>query len=142
MVKLIVILYFILALSVAGHELSHYIVAKLLKLDIYNVTIGCKFLRIKIKNVRISPFIYKGYVEVSEESLLNSGLKGIIIFFLSGLAFNILFLLVSPFFQSIIIKYWIITINMGLLLANLVPFREGADTENLLIYCKKYCEEC
>lgn len=138
--KCIALLYLVVLMSVAAHELCHYITAKRLQLEICNVILGSRLLRIRIKKLCISPFIWNGCVEVSERSLLDSGIKGIWSFFLSGFAANFVFIIIALFLQDSILKYWILIFNIAAIVVNILPFYEDTDVIMAIQLCQKYRE--
>ncbi|MES2382612.1 MAG: site-2 protease family protein [Bacteroidota bacterium] len=119
--KIVEILY----LSVFAHELGHFIVARLLNLKIVSVSIFmrpfiCIFLNGTLYKIGFIPIT--GYVNVPDIYTQSKWKK--IIYFSAGIIMNTSLLLFSN-------DVFLQTINLYLILFNLLPFRKS-DGRNIL----------
>ena len=81
MIKILVELYIIHALSIIIHELAHFIIAFFLLKNYEEIRIG-NLIKIRItQKLTISPIIFTGYVATAQDNLLQSDNYKIILFF-------------------------------------------------------------
>ena len=94
--KLILLFYLFFYLNILLHELSHVLMAKILKIPVERIAIGSERLSLKAGKFSLS-LLPGGYVEVEEEALLKRRAVCIFLFFEAG-PFSNLFLAAVLFF--------------------------------------------
>lgn len=82
-------IYLLLILLIIVHELAHYICLKALKIKIYDLVIG-NFIYLKFNKLRISPFIFSGYITYDNNQFNQLHLYQKTIIVLSGICTNII----------------------------------------------------
>ncbi len=135
----IVQVYIILILSVVAHEVAHYVTAKIIGLKELQIHIGSEFTKIHLGKIHISPIVFGGYVEFLQEDLLKKQKTEIIAFFLSGIAINIIIVVLSGIFynNSRLISY-VFWVNIASLSISLVPFFPPQNDVTKLIKYLRY----
>lgn len=64
MIIYLILIYIGITISICGHEFFHCLVAKLEKIDVVRIVIGCEKYSIKHHKIVFSPIILQGYTEV------------------------------------------------------------------------------
>lgn len=112
--------YLMIVVSVSGHEISHYVAARVLRFSNVFLCIGFENIcGIRTKYFFLSPLAFTGFVEYEEsfqqEPLVYQGF----IFYFSGVLFNIILMTVAFFMHS----YMLMFINVIIVTVSLLPFR-------------------
>lgn len=115
-----------IAASIFIHEIFHLCTAQILKLSNWKLGLGDKLFSLKFKNIRISPLIIQGYVEVDKEELCKKGRKSILFFFLSGSIGNMLIMTVILLLDYDL-KNIVFLVNIVIIITSLCPFMKNSD---------------
>lgn len=136
LLKYIIILYCVYAITVIIHELGHVISAILFHFHIKKVELG-SFMQIRINKLYISPFIINGGVEVELDENFYKKTYRIIIFFMSGVVGNILVtILFILYVDNIVALNFGIMVNLTSIIFSILPFSDNNDF-SMLVHCLK-----
>ena len=136
-IRFFVYLYVIYAASTIVHEIGHYLAAKILLGKVIQVVIGLESFSITIGKLKLSPIIFGGHVEVDADAIMEKSKIGIAAFVMSGIAANILLVLISVFFMKGFFGLLTLVINITIIIFNSVPLF-GTDVAIILnLFVKK-----
>ena len=131
--------YLMIWLSAALHELAHYFVAKMIKLEVLSVHIGDELFSVHIGKVYIS-FMLRicSCVEFYADEMKEKSRWQRAVFFLSGPAMNLMIsAIAAPFSSNLYMKY-LLWINLLLFAVNAFPWiLKQNDMGKARLYLKK-----
>lgn len=133
-IKFLLSLYLATSLSVIGHELAHYVTAKVLGFSEVFLCIGFgDFCGIKTKNLFISPLAFSGYVEYNTQEDRFIPMYNLFFFYFSGVVFNAILIAIA-----VLLKCHILTVvNAIMIIISLLPFNfTKSDLSSFIQICK------
>jgi len=118
------IIYLIVYFSLLVHELMHYIVARMLRMDVFAINIGFEAISHKRRKLSISPIVGPSYIEVAKEQLVEKKTIQVLMYFMAGIFGNLLLGLLMVgllfFIDNNIVLIGLI-FNLLLVLINAIP---------------------
>lgn len=129
-------IYSVVFLSVVVHELTHALVARLLRKEVNEICIGNNLLSLHFKKICISPICINNYIDINESEIIKMSKKELIFFFFSGLFSNLLLLFTALFIKDLIISYTLFIFNLFLIIENLNPLSTRNDLKMFCYYIK------
>lgn len=121
----VIVLYLLLYISVALHEVMHVTFANIFNVEIIRIKIGADWPAVKIEKAEISPVIGSSYVEVSYSDLEQIVVMKKVVYFLSGIITNLVlsvcFFIAYSQTGSLMVKI-LAFVNLGFVFVNSIPF--------------------
>lgn len=126
--EFLVYIYVSHTVNVILHELGHYTIACILKLNVTEVVIGSKFLSIRLGKFRFSPLAFKGFVSVESD---YHSFACVIAFFSAGIIGNGIALWISSIISLWPLKALIQLFAITQMIVSVIPFPDS-DMSNMI----------